>query len=78
MVNLYLVPTYDVDTVDKCKCACKLKSLRGIFLRWKKVYFLTLKHNDVCDMYCNNNRGGKNYFVTFSDYYSLGITLLIS
>ena len=72
MVNLNLLPKFDVNIHNKCEICTEFKFARQSFksVQERSNELLSLIHNDLCDFKAIPSRGGKNYFITFIDDYS--------
>ena len=69
MVNLNLLPKFDVNIHNKCEICTESKFARQSFksVQERSNELLTLIHSDLCDFKAIPSRGGKNYFITFID-----------
>ena len=69
MVNLNLLPKFDVNTHNKCEVCTKSKFARQSFksVQERSNELLSMIHSDLCDFKTITSRGGKNYFITFID-----------
>ena len=72
MVNLNLLPKFDVNIHNKCETCTESKFARQSFksVQERSNELLSLIHSDLCDFKAIPSRGGKNYFITFIDDYS--------
>ena len=69
MVNLNLLPKFDVNIHNKCGVCTESKFARQSFksVQERSNELLSLIHSDLCDFKAIPSRGGKNYFITFID-----------
>ena len=69
MVNLNLLPKFDVNIHNKCEICTESKFARQSFksVQERSNELLSLIHSDLCDFKIIPSRGGKNYFITFID-----------
>ena len=69
MVNLNLLPKFDVNIHNKCEICIESKFARQSFksVQERSNELLSLIHSDLCDFKAIPSRGGKNYFITFID-----------
>ena len=69
MVNLNLLPKFDVNIHNKCEICTESKFARQSFksVQERSNELLSLIHSDLCDFKAIPSRGGKNYFITFID-----------
>jgi len=68
MVNLGLLPSFNIENGHKCEVCVESKFTRKSFPSVERnSELLDLIHSDVCDMKSTPTRGEKNYFVTFID-----------
>ena len=69
MVNLNLLPKFDVNIHNKCEICTESKFARQSFksVQERLNELLSLIHSDLCDFKAIPSRGGKNYFITFID-----------
>ena len=69
MVNLNLLPKFDVNIHNKCEICTESKFARQSFksVQERSNELLSLIHSDLCDFKAILSRGGKNYFITFID-----------
>ena len=75
MVNLNLLPKFNIDIHSKCEICTESKFARQSFkpVQERSNELLNLIHSDLCDFKTIPICGGKNYFITFiedcSKYY---------
>uniref|UniRef100_A0A2N9F9L9 Integrase catalytic domain-containing protein n=1 Tax=Fagus sylvatica TaxID=28930 RepID=A0A2N9F9L9_FAGSY len=68
LVNLNLLPKFQIDTNHKCETCVEAKLTRTPFHSIERSSDpLELIHSDVCDLKFVQTRGGRKYFVTFID-----------
>ena len=69
MVNLNLLPKFDINMHEKCEVCSESKFARQSFksIQERSNELLSLIHSDLCDFKTIPTRGGKNYFITFID-----------
>ena len=69
MVNLNLLPKFDVNIHNKCEICTESNFARQSFksVQERSNELLSLIHSDLCDFKATPSRGGKNYFITFID-----------
>ena len=69
MVNLNLLPKFDVNIHNKCEICTESKFGRQSFksVQERSNELLSLIHSDLCDFKAIPSRGGKNNFITFID-----------
>ena len=69
MVNLNLLPKFDVNTHNKCEVCTESKFARQSFksVQERSNELLSMIHNDLYDFKTIPSCGGKNYFITFID-----------
>uniref|UniRef100_A0A2N9HXG0 Integrase catalytic domain-containing protein n=1 Tax=Fagus sylvatica TaxID=28930 RepID=A0A2N9HXG0_FAGSY len=68
LVNLNLLPKFQIDTNHKCETCVEAKLTRTSFHSIERSSDpLELIHSDVCDLKFVQTRGGRKYFVTFID-----------
>ena len=69
MVNLNLLPKFDVNIHNKCEICTESKFARQSFksVQERSNELLSLIHSDLCDFKAIPSGGGKNYFITFID-----------
>ena len=68
LINLNLLPKFEIDFDHKCKTCVEAKIARASFKSVeRKTKPLDLIHSDVCDMKSIQTRDGKKYFITFID-----------
>jgi hypothetical protein len=68
LVNLNLLPKFQIDANYKCETCVKAKLTRTPFHSIERSSDpLELIHNDVCDLKLVQTRGGQKYFITFID-----------
>ena len=69
MVNLNLLPKFDVNIHNKCGVCTESKLARQSFksVQERSNELLSLIHSDLCDFKAIPSCGGKNYFITFID-----------
>jgi transposase InsO family protein len=68
LVNLNLLPKFQIDTNHKCETCVEAKLTRTSFHSIERSNNpLDLIHSDVCDLKFVQTRGGRKYFVTFID-----------
>ena len=69
MVNLNLLPKFDVNTHNKCEVCTESKFARQSFksVQERLNELLSMIHSDLCYFKTIPSRGGKNYFITFID-----------
>ena len=69
MVNLNLLPKFDVNIHNKCEVCTESKFARQSFkfVQERSIELLSMIQSDLCDFKTIPSRGGKNYFITFID-----------
>ena len=69
MVNLNLLPKFDVNIHNKCEVCTESKFARQSFksVQERSNELLSMTHSDLCDFKTIPSRGGKNYVITFID-----------
>jgi hypothetical protein len=68
LVNLNLLPKFQINTNHKCETCVEAKLTRTPFHSIERSSdLLELIHSDVCDLKFVQTRGGRKYFVTFID-----------
>ena len=69
MVNLNLLPKFDININNKCEICTESKFARQSFksVQERSNELLSLIHSDLCDFKAIPSHGGKNYFITFID-----------
>ena len=68
LMNLELLPKFNIDANHKCEECVESKLTRGSFHNIERsTEALKLIHSDTCDLKYIQTRGGKKYFVTFID-----------
>ena len=68
LMNLELLPKFNIDANHKCETCVESKLTRASFQNIERsTKPLELIHSDICDLKYVQTRGGKKYFVTFID-----------
>ena len=68
LINLNLLPKFEIDFDYKCETCVEAKMARAYFeLVERSTEPLDLIYSAVCDMKFVQSRGGKKYFITFID-----------
>ena len=68
LINLNLIPDFQIDTKHKCQTCVEAKLTRSSFQTIERnTEPLDLIHSDICDLKFVQTRGGNKYFITFVD-----------